>query len=401
MPAIAGPFDLGNVVVRATVEIDPHTAQLTISSGPLPTIEEGIPLDIRTLNADDRSAGLDPQPDRLRAADGRRHDLLGRRRRAPRCPARSRPPTARACRSSRGSRRSRTRRASKAGRRLPAREGRLRPGPGEHREGQDRPPQAAALAADDVAESLRRRAVFEADPAACPAASIVGTGTVDHAAARGRAQRTRLPRLPRRRCASPALVIVLQGEGVEIELEGQTDISKGIASSAFRSLPDVPIDTLDLVFPVGPHSAFAVNPRGEAKGGLCAQTLNMPTAITGQNGAQLKRTMQDRNHRMPTHPRAAEARQAEAAGRAGEAGPGALRSEGRAAMTARRRSRPASGGCSGCRRPHCCSAPRSRLAPAAARGPSPERRLSLVCGLSAEQPEDRRVLLRPAPKAAS
>ena len=44
-----------------------------------------------------------------------------------------------------------------------------------------------------------------------------------------------------RGAAFPALVIVLRGAGIEIELEGQTNISKGIASVAFRSLPDVPI----------------------------------------------------------------------------------------------------------------------------------------------------------------
>ena len=77
---------------------------------------------------------------------------------------------------------------------------------------------------------------------------------------------------------------------MKIELEGQTNIAKGITSIAFRSLPDTPIGTLDLVLPTGPHSAFATNLPAKAKGGLCAQTLRMPTAITGQNGAQLKQT---------------------------------------------------------------------------------------------------------------
>ena len=50
VPAIAGPFNLGTVVVRASIAIDPHTAQLTVTSDPLPTILEGIPLDLRTVN---------------------------------------------------------------------------------------------------------------------------------------------------------------------------------------------------------------------------------------------------------------------------------------------------------------------------------------------------------------
>src|ERR1700684_3640766 len=49
-PAKAGPFDLGNVIVRATISVDPHTAALTIKSDPLPTIIDGIPLQIQHVN---------------------------------------------------------------------------------------------------------------------------------------------------------------------------------------------------------------------------------------------------------------------------------------------------------------------------------------------------------------
>lgn len=48
-PAVAGPFDLGSVVVRNAIHIDPTTAQLTIESDPLPTILHGIPLDLRDV----------------------------------------------------------------------------------------------------------------------------------------------------------------------------------------------------------------------------------------------------------------------------------------------------------------------------------------------------------------
>jgi hypothetical protein len=46
-PATAGPFDLGTVVVRAAVFLDSKTTQITAKADPLPTILQGIPLDIR------------------------------------------------------------------------------------------------------------------------------------------------------------------------------------------------------------------------------------------------------------------------------------------------------------------------------------------------------------------
>jgi hypothetical protein len=48
-PAVAGPFDLGTVVVRAAISIDPITTQLSVRSDPIPTILQGIPLDLRWI----------------------------------------------------------------------------------------------------------------------------------------------------------------------------------------------------------------------------------------------------------------------------------------------------------------------------------------------------------------
>ena len=50
VPAVAGPFNLGTVVVRASIKLDPHTTALTIAADPLPTILDGIPLDLRSVN---------------------------------------------------------------------------------------------------------------------------------------------------------------------------------------------------------------------------------------------------------------------------------------------------------------------------------------------------------------
>ena len=50
VPTIAGPFNLGNVVVRARIDVDPSTTALTVTSDALPQIIDGIPLRLRTAN---------------------------------------------------------------------------------------------------------------------------------------------------------------------------------------------------------------------------------------------------------------------------------------------------------------------------------------------------------------
>ena len=44
VPAVSGPYDLGNVAVRAKIDVDPVTAIVTTTTDPLPQIIEGIPL---------------------------------------------------------------------------------------------------------------------------------------------------------------------------------------------------------------------------------------------------------------------------------------------------------------------------------------------------------------------
>lgn len=49
-PAVAGPFDLGTVVVRSALFLDPVTAQGHIVSDPLPQIIDGVPVDVRSVS---------------------------------------------------------------------------------------------------------------------------------------------------------------------------------------------------------------------------------------------------------------------------------------------------------------------------------------------------------------
>jgi hypothetical protein len=131
-----------------------------------------------------------------------------------------------------------------------------------------------------------KAAVFDANPAECPAASIVGFA------------KAATPILPTALTgpayfvshggeAFPSLVILLTGYGdVQIELEGSTFINKqGITSSTFKTVPDVPVGSFELTLPEGPYSALA------ADGNLCkSKNLVMPTEFLAQNGVTIRQT---------------------------------------------------------------------------------------------------------------
>ncbi len=130
--------------------------------------------------------------------------------------------------------------------------------------------------------------VFEANPATCPAASFIGHAVV------------RTPLLPVPLAgpaifvahggeAFPSLTMVLQGDGVTIDLVGTTFISKaGITSTTFKTVPDDPFNTFELTFAQGPYSALAANVPAKAKYSLCGQKLVMPNEFVGQNGAAIR-----------------------------------------------------------------------------------------------------------------
>ncbi len=126
-------------------------------------------------------------------------------------------------------------------------------------------------------------AQFQTNPAGCPSASIIG-----HA----RAITPILP-VPLEGPAYfvshggeewPSLIVVLQGYGVTIDLVGTTFISKttGVTSTTFKTVPDQPVTSFELTLPEGPYSALT------ALGNLCtAKKLTMPTELVAQNGAEI------------------------------------------------------------------------------------------------------------------
>jgi hypothetical protein len=62
VPVKVGPFDLGTVVVRQAVHVDPVDARLSVVSDPLPTIVRGIPIRLRgvAVDVDRRDFTLNP-----------------------------------------------------------------------------------------------------------------------------------------------------------------------------------------------------------------------------------------------------------------------------------------------------------------------------------------------------
>ena len=58
--------------------------------------------------------------------------------------------------------------------------------------------------------------------------------------------------------AFPNLIVVLQGDGVRVDLTGRRSSAKrGSRASTFKTVPDVPVNTFELYLPEGPYSALA------------------------------------------------------------------------------------------------------------------------------------------------
>jgi hypothetical protein len=285
--AVAGPFDLGNVIVRAAVGVDPHTAQVVVKSDPLPTILQGVPLDLKTVNVTIDRQGFLFNPTNCSAlsvtgtitstngANANVSSPFG----VTNCAALPFNPSFNV------STQAKTSKAKGA-----SLDVKVASSTGQANIGKVRvvlPKQLPARLT--TLQKACVDSVFNANPAACPVASSVGTATavtpllahpltgpaylVSHGGA-----------------AFPDLVIVLQGEGITLYLDGNTNIKNSITTSTFNSIPDAPVSSFELQLPEGPFSALATNIPSKAKGNLCKQKLQMPTTITGQNGAVVKQT---------------------------------------------------------------------------------------------------------------
>jgi hypothetical protein len=275
-----GPYDYGKIVTRASIGVDPYTARVVISSQ-LPTIVGGAPLRLRTLNVTANHANFTINPTScaplttnttLTSTFGAVQAVTSPFQ-ATGCSGLAFSPKFTASTNAKTSRATGAILVVKVG--YPA-----------------GPPQANVKS---VVVSLPKQlpsrlstlknacpeAIFAANPSACPLLSNVGIATVS------------TPVLPDKLtgpavfvshggAAFPDLDLVLKGDGVTVILVGNTNIAKGITTSTYASVPDVPVSSFEVRLPRGKDSVLS------AVGSLCKKPLVMPTTITAQNGKVIK-----------------------------------------------------------------------------------------------------------------
>ena len=332
-------FDLGNVVAGAAIYINPYTAQRTDNPDPCPTIIAGIPLQIKHVNKNINRLGFTFNPTScepmsitgtITGGEGA-SSAVSVPFQVVNC-NRLQTITSNSLKQNEQPQRKRKSRHVKL---VPPHEGPQVTTPGNasgtgtgtsgSTSGSSAQTEEANISRVkvDLPKQLPSRlttlqkactaVVFDANPAACPAASIVASA------------KAITPILPvplegpayfvsHGNEAFPQLILVLQGYGITIDLVGDTFISKaGITSSTFAHVPDAPVSSFELTLPEGKYSALAAN------GNLCkptktvtvkkkvtvkvhgrkrtvtrsvkqtvAEPLTMPTEFVAQNGAELK-----------------------------------------------------------------------------------------------------------------
>jgi hypothetical protein len=281
--AVVGPFDLGTVVLRFGLNIDPYTAQVNVSptsSEPIPTIIKGIVTHVRDIRVyiDRPNFILNPTScnplaigSTLTGGEGASATVTS-------------PFQAASCAN-----------LKFAPKFAVSTSGKTSKANGASLHVDLTYPSAPQGTYADIAKvkvelpkqlpsrltTLQKActaAQFEANPAGCPSPSVIGTA------------RAVVPNIPEPLQgpvyfvshggeAFPSLEIVLQGYGVKVILVGSTFISKaGITSTTFKTIPDNPVSLFELTLPEGKYSALAAN------GTLCSQKLTMPSEFVAQNG---------------------------------------------------------------------------------------------------------------------
>ena len=277
VPAKAGPFDLGTVVLRSAIRVS-NNASLTVETQRIPTALSGVDLRLRDvrISLDRPGFMFNPtncSPMTISAAIAGAGAGVGvsNRFQAGECSSLAFKPKLTASTKGQGSR---TKGASlKVTITAPRGQANLK-------SVQVTLPKALA-ARLTTAQKACTQAQFAADN--CPAASKVGgasaTTPILPAPLKGPVY------LVAQNTALPKLVVKLSGSGINIQLDGNVALTKSQqTSTTFGAIPDVPISRFDLDLPSVDNSVLSSTKN------LCSGKLAMPTRLVGQNGKSLRKT---------------------------------------------------------------------------------------------------------------
>jgi len=274
-----GPYDYGRIVTRAAINVDPHTARIVVTSQ-LPTIVGGAPLRLRSLsvNVNRPNFTINPTDCSRLTTDTSLTSTFGAVQsvsspfQASGCEALPFAPKLKA---------STNAKTSKADGAILVVKVAYPPGAQANIESVKVVLPKQLPARISTLNKACPAATFEANPAACPPLSRVGTATVATPVLPGKLTGPAIF-VSHGGAAFPDLDLVLSGDGVTVILVGNTNIAKAVTSSSYASVPDVPVSSFEVRLPRGRDSVLG------AVGSLCKKPLFMPTTIAAQNGKVVK-----------------------------------------------------------------------------------------------------------------
>jgi hypothetical protein len=274
VPVNAGPFDLGTVVVRVALQVNPLTAQITATSDEIPHILDGIPLDVRSvaIQLDRNEFTKNPTSCDPMSVDGSLASTLGstaaltERFQLGECRRLGFKPKLSLRLSGKSFKRTADPKLTSV---LTT-----RPGDANLASASVQMPSSIILDQDHIA-NVCTRVQFAADE--CPSGSIYG-----HAIATTPLLDKPLEGNVYLRSSDnpvPDLVADLQGQ-VPVEVVGRTDTVKGALRTNFDVAPDAPIDKFVLSLEGGKKSLLLVTKN------LCGGKQVAKVKLAGHNGRQ-------------------------------------------------------------------------------------------------------------------
>jgi hypothetical protein len=279
--ADAGPFDLGQAIVRGQIYVNPTNLQLTIDSGRLPQAMAGVPLRLKAVNIALSRAGLILNPTDCSAAttattvdaiDGAEATVSSPFRVegceelpfAPRLTADTRAGAG----------------PGGDGASLAVKIATPHPGSGTMRSAHIQLPTQLRARLSTLRHACLAHTALTS-PSECPAESQVGSATIASQVL-GAPLTGPVLLVAHGGTSLPSLVLLLHAEAIDVELTGALSMSRrGLLTTSFTALPDVPISTFDLTLASGPRSMLG------AIENVCRTPLRMPYTLVDQSGSAM------------------------------------------------------------------------------------------------------------------